>query len=210
MVKEIMEGYVGVKFRPRQLSQDVPGAVGSLLTDFAQTCLLLKLHDMTPANGGNISVRVRVPGREGPSFVITASGCNLGCVEKSELIFVETFSVEEDRVDYRGPIAPSSESFLHGGIYQARPEVFAVIHAHDEFATAPELLDGVVAQTEQEEAYGTMELAQRARATIGTGRQIIVLKNHGYVAVGENLAGALQLILDTHNRLLEKKLGHRA
>jgi ribulose-5-phosphate 4-epimerase/fuculose-1-phosphate aldolase len=96
---------------------------------------------------------------------------------------------------------------MHWLIYKNRPEAYAIIHAHDEFATRPELLVGEVEESEREEPYGTLELAHMAIATFRQDRRIIVLKNHGYVAIGPDLNRTCDLIVDTHLKLLGKQKG---
>lgn len=199
--KSLMEGYVGVKFRTVQISDTLPPEISDLFESFKRSCDRLREHDMTPANGGNLSVRFR------DGFVISSSGCNLGCIENNELIFVDYCDPETEFVSYKGPVKPSSESIMHGLIYQHRPEAQAIIHAHDEFATRPELLEGEIEESEREEPYGTVELAQMAISTFQRAESIIVLKNHGYVAVGDDLDSACDLIIDTHLKLISKTRG---
>jgi L-fuculose-phosphate aldolase len=100
---------------------------------------------------------------------------------------------------------PSSESIMHWLIYRNRPEAEAIIHAHDEFATRPELLAGVVEESGREEPYGTVELARMAIATFQRAKQIMVLRNHGYVAIGPDLDRTCDLVVDTHLKLLGKR-----
>ncbi len=154
---------------------------------------------MTPANAGNLSIR------HGVGFFISASGSNLGRLEENELIFVEHCGVESGKVFYRGSLKPSSESIMHWLIYQNRPEARAIIHAHDEFATRPELLVGEVEESEREEPYGSIELASMAIATFQRAERIIVLKNHGYVAIGPDLDRTCDIVVDTHMKLLAKR-----
>jgi len=197
--KHFLDGYVGVKFQTIQQSNQLRPEVADLYVVFKRTCDRLKAHDMTPANAGNVSVRF------GKGFFISASGSNLGCIEKKELIFVERCDVEAERVLYHGTLNPSSESIMHWLIYRDRPEAQAIIHAHDESATRPELLAGKVEESEREEPYGTIELARMAIATFGRAERIIVLKNHGYVAIGPDLNRTCDLVVDTHLKLLGRE-----
>jgi L-fuculose-phosphate aldolase len=197
--KQLLEGYGGVKFQPIQRSGKLRPEVAGLYVLFKRTCDRLKVHDMTPANAGNLSIRL------GDGFFISASGSNLGFIEEKELIFVERCDVKAECVVYHGPMEPSSESIMHWLIYRNRPEAQAIIHAHDEFATRPELLVGVVEESEREEPYGTVELAHMAVATFQRAERIIVLRNHGYVAIGPDLDGTCDLVVDTHLKLLGKR-----
>lgn len=197
--KTLMNGYVGVKFRAIQRAVNPPFETRGFYDNFRQTCEQLKAEQMTPANGGNLSVR------RGSGFFISASGANLGCIEEDELVFVAECDPKEARVVYEGHLLPSSESLRHWLIYQDRPEAEAIIHAHDEFATRPELLAGEVAESEQEAPYGAIELARHAIDTFRQAERIILLKNHGYVAIGPDLKKTCDLVVATHQRLLCKK-----
>ena len=197
--KKLMDGYVGVKFRAIQCSEEAPPETSGFYTLFKRICDRLKVHDMTPANAGNLSIRYR------DGLIITASGSNLGNFEENELIFVKKCRVEDELVLYHGPIKPSSESIMHWLIYKKRPEAAAVIHAHDEFATCSELLVGEIEESNREEPYGSVELANMAIEMFSRAEKIFVLKNHGYIAVGPDLDSTSDLVVDTHLRLLKKR-----
>lgn len=197
--KKLMDGYVGVKFRAIQCSEEVPPETSGFYTLFKRICDRLKVHDMTPANAGNLSIRYR------DGLIITASGSNLGNFEENELIFVKKCRMEDELVLYHGPIKPSSESIMHWLIYKKRPEAAAVIHAHDEFATCSELLVGEIEESNREEPYGSVELANMAIEMFSRAEKIFVLKNHGYIAVGPDLDSTSDLVVDTHLRLLKKR-----
>ena len=197
--KQLMNGYVGVKFQAVRVSEEIPLEAEGLYRVFKRICDRLRAYDMTPFNGGNVSTRYH------DGFVISASGSNLGCIEKKELVLVEHCDEAAECVRYCGSIKPSSESIMHWLIYQNRPETQAIIHAHDEFATRPELLAGEVEESEREEPYGTIELARMAIATFQRAKRIIVLKDHGYVAIGSDLDKTCDLIIDTHLKLLGKQ-----
>ncbi|UCG63484.1 MAG: class II aldolase/adducin family protein, partial [Deltaproteobacteria bacterium] len=111
---------------------------------------------------------------------------------------------EAERVVYDGPLKPSSESIMHWLIYANRPKARAIIHTHDEFATRPELLAGEVVESLREEPYGTVGLAHMAIEAFERAKPIIVLKNHGYIAIGPDLDRTCNLIVSTHLHLLEK------
>ncbi len=195
--KKLMDGYVGVKFQAVRLSDAAPPGAAARYEAFSEVCAGLRRRDMTPANGGNISTR------HGDGMVITASGSNLGRLEPGELIHVTECREDDEHVCYHGPIEPSSETIMHWLIYRERPEAGAIIHAHDEFATRPELLEGRVIESEREEPYGSVALARVAIDAFQRAERIIVLKNHGYVAIGPDLTSACDLVVATHERLLD-------
>lgn len=195
-MKELMDGYVGVKFRAIQLSSDMPLVIKAIFPLFKQSAQLLKEYGMTPKNGGNISLK-RVDG-----MVITSSGSNLGSLEEDEIVHVRKCSIEDRIVEYDGLNVPSSETFMHYLIYQLRSNIGAIVHAHDpatsRFATAS------VKETAKEEPYGTLDLAKIACDTFSKNEDVIILKNHGYVAVGQNLEEATNLIVSTHLKIVQE------
>jgi ribulose-5-phosphate 4-epimerase/fuculose-1-phosphate aldolase len=195
MTKQLLEGYVGVKFRPICSDGARPAACARLHETFRRCGELLLHHDMAPANGGNLSQRAA----EG--FVVTTSGCNLGLIEPEELSLVQGCSLEEEWVRYAGTNPPSSEAMMHWLIYQDFPAAGAVVHAHDEQGTAT-LAARQLPETPREEPYGTVALARLAARTFAAGGEIIVLKNHGYLAAGPDIERAVQTVVHMHLELL--------
>jgi L-fuculose-phosphate aldolase len=198
MGKAILDGYIGIKFEAICIDKKLPAPCDKYKSSFKENGSRLLEYNMAPANGGNMSAKY------GKGFLITASGCNLGCVEDDEVIYVEEFSLEKKLVKYRGCCPPSSETFLHGLLYNEKADILSVIHAHDIAATSMNL-SGLLDETEREEPYGTVELAQLCLETFRKGNDIIVLKNHGYAAIGSSLTGAADIIIDMHNHLVELK-----
>ena len=195
MRKTLLEGYVGVKFRAICRSAELPAACSALHDLFRNCGEELRTHQMTPANGGNLSQQV-----DG-GFVITTSGCNLGMIEPHELALVESCDLESERVTYAGPAKPSSEAMLHWLLYRDAPSVAAIVHAHDELATSSAVA-GELRETAREEPYGTVALAELAARAFAEGGDIIVLKNHGYVARGSDLRRATETVIRMHLRLV--------
>jgi L-fuculose-phosphate aldolase len=198
MPRAILDGYIGVKFKAQCSSETRPIECRRYIPAFKENGQRLLDSHMAPANGGNMSTRWE------RGFFITASGCNLGYIDDDEIIYVEDFSLEDRVVKYRGSRLPSSETFLHGLLYRENRDIASVVHAHDQ-ATALMNLSEILDETEREEPYGTVELAGLCLKTFGKGSDIIVLKNHGYVAVGSSLEQAADIIICMHNRLLRLK-----
>ncbi len=195
MKNELLEGYVGVKYTPHCLAKELPDGCAGMYAMFRQCGDKLLAHGMAPANGGNLSQRIK----EG--LVITSSGCNLGSIEQEELSWVESCSMEQEEVKYAGPERPSSEAMMHWLIYRDYPDAGAVVHAHDPAATSEEIMRSL-RETPREEPYGTAALARLAVETFRGGDNIIVLKNHGYVAQGSNLRTATELVVNMHLQLI--------
>ncbi len=195
-MKELMYGYTGVKFKEIQLSADMPLMIKDLFPFFKQSAQFLKEYGMTSKNAGNISLKM-VDG-----MVITTSGSSLGCLKEDEIVYVRKCSVEDRTVEYDGSNVPSSEALMHYLIYQFRPDIRAVIHAHDPATTR--FAAETVQETAKEEPYGTLALAKIACDTFSNNENIIVLKNHGYVAIGQNLEEATNLIISTHLKIVQE------
>ncbi len=199
MKKQILEGYIGVKFEAHCVQSTVPESVAELYETFRSSGERLDRYGMAPANGGNMSLRLE------DGFVVTASGTNLGIIEPEELIWVQKCDVDNKSVHYRGSIKPSSETILHYLVLEARTEAGAVVHAHDPKVTSEAIASDDLTETVREEPYGTIELANLAIEAFGRNEDIIVLRNHGYVCAGGNMVEVVDSIIATHDRLLEYK-----
>lgn len=149
---------------------------------------------------GNLSARLR------DGFVITPTGIPYHELAASDLVEVGW----EGRPRGRRP--PSSEWRMHLGIYQARKEVGAIVHAHSQFATALACLrrpipafhyyialaGGDDIRCAQYATYGSAELAAHAVEAL-RGRTACLLANHGMIAVGPDLGSAFKLALEVEN-----------
>jgi L-fuculose-phosphate aldolase len=145
------------------------------------------------ARSGNVSVRL------GDGLLITAAGARLGALTPGDLVAVE-------RLGDRPPHA-SSEVATHAAVYAARPDVGAVVHTHSPYATAWSCQGRALPLTLEEAGYyrmgevaplaphapaGSPELAQGAAAALGAASAVL-LEGHGALAVGADLAGALDV-----------------
>lgn len=198
MSKSILDGYIGIKFEAVLIDKKLPSKCKEYIPFFKENGKILFDNDMAPANGGNMSLRYE------KGFLITASGCNLGHIEDNEITYVEEYSLKDKLVKYRGKRLPSSETFLHGLLFNEKKDILSVIHAHDKVATSMDLT-GVIHETEREEQYGTVELAKLCLEIFREGSDIIILKNHGYVAAGSSLSSATEVIVKMHEYLIKLK-----
>ena len=150
-------------------------------------------HGFVAANDGNISVKV------GPNeFYCTPTGVSKGYMTPDMIIKVDG---QGNKIE--GRLNPSSEIKMHMRVYQERPDVGAVVHAHPPVATAftiagidldqyilPEaiLTIGEVPTC----AYGTpstMEIPDSLEPYI-QNHDAFLLQNHGALTVGFNLMKA--------------------
>lgn len=195
--RRTLPGYVGVKFKALCRDDTQPRDCADLYPLFLEQGRKLNRYDMAPANGGNMSIRLR------RGFAVTSSGCNLADIEPDDIVWVHSCHPDREEVQYEGSRLPSSESILHHMIYEARSDSRCVIHAHDPVATSTTLADAVP-ESSREEPYGTLALARIAVETFRSDRRVILLRNHGYVATGECLEAVANAIVELHLRLLER------
>lgn len=195
-----MEKYLGVKFKHKKVN---PGfSYDSRLAKLNQWAYLLSELGLAPVHTagayGNHSYRV-----DHSSFVITKSG-----MQPAEKLQTENFcrivNFEEltTTFEFEGTAAPSSESFLHRELYQALPEVNAILHGHCSLFNIHASALQLPTTTEFCE-YGTMELAESALKLVTQSTRFFILRDHGFVALGEDIARAGKLTLTYFARLIE-------
>ena len=171
-------------------------------------CRRLHARGLVAGAEGNVSVRLL----DG-SILITATGADKATIESGQVLrcYEDGTLCDNDAslacasgVPLRdGPSRPSSEVQMHIGIYAARPDVKAVVHAHPPVATGfaaahrtipanvlPELpvVVGPVALVPYGRP-GTSALPDAIRAFVAD-HEVFLLANHGVTTVGRSLADA--------------------
>ncbi|MEM9752291.1 MAG: class II aldolase/adducin family protein [Planctomycetota bacterium] len=150
-------------------------------------------YRMTTTSGGNLSVR----DRNGDVWITPAR------VDKGGLTRDDMIRVEPDGTAY-GPHPPSSEYPFHRAIYDARPDLHAIVHAHPvalvAFSIAKQAPNTkLFAKSrlicgEPGFAYyalpGSAALGQVIADTFKREHNAVVLENHGVVVGGTNMADA--------------------
>ncbi len=164
-----------------------------------EACRWLVAAGLVRGTSGNVSVR------HGERMLITPSGVPYDTMTPDDIVAVE-LAGDALRVRARKGLAPSSEWRFHFDILRARPEVGAVVHTHSPFATAfaicrRELVaahymiaaaGGPTIRVAEYATFGTQELSDAALAALD-GRAACLLANHGVIATGPTLEGALWL-----------------
>jgi len=159
----------------------------------------LLADSLTTGTGGNISIAMRAEGL----IAISPSGIGYNEIKAKDISLLE---FDGRQLEGR---PPSSEWHLHLALYQARPEINAVVHTHSRFATTFALLHEPlpachyligVAQTKEIRVapyanFGTEELARKTVAALGHNDRCILMANHGLLAVGEDLSEAYNTAL---------------
>jgi len=145
------------------------------------------------SNDGNISARISED-----EIIITPSGVSKGYMSESDML-----TVDLNGKVLEGTMKPSSEMKMHLEVYRQRPDVFGVVHAHPQIATAfavahknfdkiilPEIIFslGRVALTD----YGTPSTREIPDAIAKQVRDsdALLLANHGALTVGKDLFDA--------------------
>ena len=166
----------------------------AILRDLVTFARKLNELGLNPGRAGNLSARA------GRGFVITPSGMPYDVLDENDLVQVD----EAGRPS--GARAPSSEWRLHRDIYAAHPDARAIVHTHSPFATTLACMRRGIPSFHYEVAFaggsdircgtyatfGTQELSDACVAAL-EGRRACLLANHGAVAYGKDLRGAVEL-----------------
>ena len=149
------------------------------------------------SSGGNISLRV--PGEK--IVAITPSGRSYFSLDKSDICIIDF-----DRNPIEGNLAPSIEAGLHIGVYRNRPDVNAVIHTHQSFASTlaiinkpiPALFDEITVEIGHEVAIvpyafsGSSELADNLTGKLDNNCHCYLIQNHGAISLGADMPRAMR------------------
>lgn len=168
-----------------------------LAAELCKTGRLLLEKKLAAGTWGNISVR-----QSKEEFLITPSGHPYETLLDEDICQVAL----TDGAQTGGRLTPSSEAPLHRAIYQARPDVGAIVHTHSLYASAcavagkdiPPIIEdliqlaGGVIHVADYALPGTEALAAAAVNALDD-RQAVLLANHGAVACGETLTEALMI-----------------
>ena len=150
----------------------------------------LWLKGFVAANDGNISVKIN-----DHEYYCTPTGVSKGSLTPDMII-----KVDQNGKKLEGKLNPSSEIKMHMRVYQKRPDVTAVVHAHPPVATAFTVADIDLDQYILPEAvltignvptcdYGTpstMEIPDSLDPYLQK-HDAFLLRNHGALTVGCNL-----------------------
>ena len=154
-----------------------------------------------PQKSGNLSLR------QGSGFVITPSGLPYAATQVDHLVACAADGTP------LGAGRPSSEWRLHAAVYATRPDAMAVVHTHSPMATALScaregippihymitLAGGDAIPCAAHATFGTEALARSAVTALGSSLRAVLLANHGVVALGATLAGAVALAREVEN-----------
>lgn len=152
-------------------------------------------YGMTTTSGGNLSIM-----DSSGNIWISPAGIDKGTLQREDIVCVRPDGTLEGR--HR----PSSEYPFHRSVYEMRPDVRAILHAHPPmlvsfsvagkipntqvFATAKDIC-GVVGYAPYE-VPGSEALGRNVGSAFAAGHSTILLENHGACCAGVTLLQAFQ------------------
>ena len=159
-----------------------------------ETALEIKRSGLISLSGGNVSLRM-------PSghILITPSGLSYEGMKPRDIVVVD---IKGNRIE--GKLRESVDTVALLYIYEHMPQVNAIIHTHQPYATAAGLLGDTLpaaVTTLANVTLGAVNVAPYcSAASLDMGvqtvnyigeRRAVILKHHGVIAVGKDLKEAL-------------------
>lgn len=131
---------------------------------------------------------------------------NIGSCQRSQLTINDICTIDFDGNLIEGNGKPPLEFHLHAGIYKARADVHAVVHAHPKWSTyltmvgqsyLPVYAQGSLVYPmpvlDSPNSINNPEMAKRLSDTLGDS-SAATMKSHGAVTVGKDIIEAFVLI----------------
>jgi L-fuculose-phosphate aldolase len=166
-----------------------------LRKEVVATALAMSRSGLSPGRSGNVSCRFR------DGMLITPTGKHYEETDPSDIVFVAGDGSVPGR-----QLRPSSEWQFHLAVYQARPDRRALVHSHSMHATVLACVRKSIPAFHYMVAvaggkdipclpyatFGSPELARHVAEGLKE-RDACLMANHGQIALGATLAGALEL-----------------
>jgi len=165
-----------------------------------ETALAMNASGINQGAAGNLSMR----SEEG--MLLTPSGMAYPDLAPEDIVFMDLDGNSE------GLRQPSSEWRFHLDIYRQREDVQAIVHAHPVHCAALACLNrpipafhymvavagGRNIRCAQYATFGTQALSDHVIAALAD-RNACLMANHGLIALGQSLSGALALAVEVEN-----------
>jgi L-ribulose-5-phosphate 4-epimerase len=162
--------------------------------EILKTALLLKEYRLIALSGGNVSLRTKKG-----HVLVTPSGMIYDSMVPEDVLVID---LDENIIEGTRKVSVDTEAILY--ILKNMPEVNAVIHTHQVFASAVGLVEDklpAAVTTLPNACLGPVNVAPYSSAAslemgintvkyIGK-RRAVILKNHGVITIGETLKEAL-------------------
>jgi len=157
---------------------------------------LVYAQGLVSGASGNLSARV-----DADHILVTPSGCHKGMLDATDLLLYDMQSCE---VMSDSVCKPSSEIRMHTYVYQHRPDVQAVIHAHPPYAVALSVAGDSLQEVVLPEvvlAMGTIvdcgyatptteDVVHAMKQAVQDGHKALILARHGSVTMGKTMQEA--------------------
>lgn len=166
--------------------------------DVIKAGMSMNRYDLIALSGGNVSVRM-----ENGDILVTPSGMNYEDMETDDVLVVD---IEGNVLE--GKRKPSVDTVALLYVFKNRPDINAVIHTHQPYATAIGLVQDefpCVLTTLANATRGAVKVAEYSTtASIDVGiktvenlgdQLAVILKHHGVVGVGKSLKDALYAVV---------------
>ena len=165
-----------------------------LKKEMLEACLKMKEYKLVSLAGGNVAIRV-----DDNKFLVTPSA-----IEYDKMTYKDIVLIDENCKVIEGKRKPSSDSSAIVYIFQHKPEVNAVIHTHQPYATAIGMVQDKLPAcmvTLIDACQGDVVVAPWTPSSdIGMGKlcveysndaRAVIMKRHGVIAYGPSLADAI-------------------
>lgn len=163
--------------------------------EIMQTMERIYRYRMTTTSGGNLSIR-----DDNGDVWISPARVDKGNLTRSDIVCVRKDGTVE------GNHPPSSEYPFHKAIYEARPELRAIVHAHPVALVAFSISRQAPDTRLFHQAHfvcgkpgfapyalpGSRQLGANIAEVFRQGPDCVILENHGVVVAGESLSHAFQ------------------
>ncbi len=172
--------------------------------EVVETAQALVKKGFLMATGGNLSLRI--PGRE--AFAVTPSNYDYMKMTPQDICVLDLNLKEVE-----SHLEPSVEAGMHAAVYQARPDVNAIVHTHQPYVSALTLIKAPIPALFDEQARflgrsvdiipyapsGTGFLKRTVARHVRNHNNAFMLQNHGALVLGHDMQRAV------HNvEILEK------
>lgn len=169
-----------------------------------ETAQLLTHKGYLMATGGNLSVRI--PGKN--ALAVTPSNVDYLTMTAEDICVLDF-----DMTHIEGKLKPSVEASMHAAIYAVRPDVNAIVHTHQVYASALTLMKAPIPALFDEQARflgrsveiipyapsGTGMLKNTVAKHVRNHHNAYMMQNHGALLFGHDMQRAV------HNvEILEK------
>lgn len=187
--------YEGVKYQTTIRDHSLP--TDARIEELRKWCRIFHDKDLAPlypgGTHGNMSFRLK-PGK--PEIVITAARSSFAELLSDDSFFtIHSINFEKLVVHASGAPnrKPSSEALLHFAIYQARPDVQAILHGHCvSISNYSEQMN--IPTTSEFVESGTMKIVSSVLEVLGN-HSFIEIKDHGFISMAASIEEAGKLAM---------------